>query len=148
MLFGRASRKKKIKKRKCSHQKIISSIFSCQTWLNLQMGLASMVRCNYKMSFLAANTQDGFGAHRDKKVPHVYNEIYCCIFDVVGLYFCWTFWTEASCPFKVRGPLRFLSQVNFECSFQKTKYSRFIFSIFNTITPAWLNRSASHIISC
>ncbi len=33
-----------------------------------------------KISFLAANTQDGFGAHRDKKVPHVYNEIYCCIF--------------------------------------------------------------------
>ncbi len=28
-----------------------------------------MVRCNYKMSFLAANTQDGFGAHRDKKYP-------------------------------------------------------------------------------
>ncbi len=26
-----------------------------------------------------------------------------------------------------RAPLRFLSQVNFECSFQKTKYSWFIF---------------------
>jgi len=31
------------------------------------MGLASMVRWNYKMSFLAVNTQDGFGEHRDKK---------------------------------------------------------------------------------
>ncbi len=31
------------------------------------MGLASMVRWNYKMSFLAANTQDGFGELRDKK---------------------------------------------------------------------------------
>ncbi len=37
-------------------------------------------------SFLAANTQDGFGAHRD--------EIYCCIFNVVGLYFCWRSWTS------------------------------------------------------
>ncbi len=27
--------------------------------------------------------------NRDKKVPHVYNEIYCCIFNVVGLFFCW-----------------------------------------------------------
>ncbi len=35
------------------------------------MGLASMVRCKngLKMSFLAANTQDGFGEHRDKKYP-------------------------------------------------------------------------------
>ncbi len=47
-----------------------------------------------RMSFLAANTQDGFGAHRDKKVPYVYNEIYSCIFDVVGLYFCWRSWTS------------------------------------------------------
>ncbi len=43
MLFGRASRKK-IKKKKCFHQKTISSIFSCQKRLELQMGLASMVR--------------------------------------------------------------------------------------------------------
>ncbi len=64
-------------------------------WLELQMALASMVRWNKKMSFLAANTQDGFGEHRDKKkVPHVYNEIYCCIFNVVGLYFCWRSWTS------------------------------------------------------
>ncbi len=49
------------------------------------MGLASMVRLNKKMSFSAANTQDGFGEHRDKKYPMLYNEIYCCIFDVVGL---------------------------------------------------------------
>ncbi len=38
--------KKKIKKRKCFHQKTNSSIFSYQTQLELQMGLASMVRCN------------------------------------------------------------------------------------------------------
>ncbi len=38
-----------------------------------------MVKCNKKVSFLAADTQDGFGEHRDKKVPHVYNEIYCFI---------------------------------------------------------------------
>ncbi len=47
-----------------------------------------------KKWFLAANTQDGFGEHRDKKVPLVYNEIYCCIFYVVGLYFCWRSWTS------------------------------------------------------
>ncbi len=45
------------------------NIFSCQTRLELQMGLASMVRWNNKMSFLAANTQDGFGEPRDKKYP-------------------------------------------------------------------------------
>ncbi len=33
--------------------------------------------------FLAANTQDGFGEHINKKYPM------CCISDVVGLYFCW-----------------------------------------------------------
>ncbi len=32
------------KKRKCSHPKTNSSIFSCQTRLELQMALASMVR--------------------------------------------------------------------------------------------------------
>ncbi len=32
------------------------------------MGLASMVRFK-KESFLAANTQDGFGEHGDKKYP-------------------------------------------------------------------------------
>ncbi len=31
------------------------------------MGRASMLRWNKKMIFLAANTQDVFGEHRDKK---------------------------------------------------------------------------------
>ncbi len=39
MLFGRVSRKILL-----THPKTISSIFSCQTRLELQMGLASMVR--------------------------------------------------------------------------------------------------------
>ncbi len=39
MLFGRVSRKILL-----AHPKIISSIFCCQTRLELQMGLASMVR--------------------------------------------------------------------------------------------------------
>ncbi len=30
--------------------------------------------------------------------------------------------------------------LHFECSFQNTKNSRLIYSIFNTITPAWLDR--------
>ncbi len=87
MLFGRVSRKKFPDRLKTT-----SSIFSCQTWLGLQMGLASKFRWNKKTSFLAANTQDVFGEHRDKKVPYVYNEIYCCILYVVGLYFCWRSW--------------------------------------------------------
>ncbi len=41
-----------------------------------------------KMFFFWKKTQDGFGAHRGKKVPHVYNKIYCWIFNVVGLFFC------------------------------------------------------------
>ncbi len=51
---------------------------------------------------------------------------------------------------KCKCPLRFLSQVNFESSFQKTKYSRIIFVIFDTITlyHSWLERSVRHIINC
>ncbi len=41
MLFGRVSRKILL-----AHPKTNSSIFSYQTRLELQMGLASMVRCN------------------------------------------------------------------------------------------------------
>ncbi len=43
-------------------------------------------------------------------------------------------------------PLRFLSQVDFKSSFQKTKNSRIIFVIFDTITlyPLWLERPARH----
>ncbi len=59
------------KKSPSSSKKINSSIFSHQTRLELQMGLASMVRWNKKNEnkkiFLAAKTQDGFGEHRDKK---------------------------------------------------------------------------------
>ncbi len=46
-----------------------------------------------------------------------------------------------------RAPLRFLSQVDFECSFQKTKNSRINIFIFDTITLAWLDRSVRQITS-
>ncbi len=49
MLFGRVSRKIVL-----THPKTNSSKFSCQTRLELQMALASMVRWNWKISFLAA----------------------------------------------------------------------------------------------
>ncbi len=88
MLFGRVSRKILL-----THPKTNSSIFSYQTWLKLQIGLASMVGWNLKMSFLAAQTQDGFGEHRDKKYPCVQWNI-LLYFDVVGLYFCWRSWTS------------------------------------------------------
>ncbi len=64
MLFGRVSRKILL-----THPKTISSKFSCQTRLELQMALASIVRWNWKNSFLTANTQDGFSTNRDKKYP-------------------------------------------------------------------------------
>ncbi len=67
MLFGRVSRKILL-----THPKTNSSKFSCQTRLELQMALASMVRWNWKMSFLAANPPDEFSTNRDKKVPHVH----------------------------------------------------------------------------
>ncbi len=65
MMFGRVSRKIILALPKQS------SIFSYQTRLELQTGLASLVRWNKKNSFLAANTQDGFGEHGDKKYPCV-----------------------------------------------------------------------------
>ncbi len=52
------------------------------------MGLASMVRLNKRKSFLAANTQDGFGEHRDTKYPMCTMKYTALFFDV-GLYFCW-----------------------------------------------------------
>ncbi len=90
MLFGRVSRKIIF-----THPKTNSGIFSCQTQLELQTALASMVRWNLKKeSFLAANPPDEFSTNRDKKVPHVHGEIYCWIFNVVGLFFCWRSWTS------------------------------------------------------
>ncbi len=62
MLFGRVSRKILL-----THPKTNSSKFSCQT--RLQMALASMVRWNWKKSFLAANPPDKFSTNRDKKYP-------------------------------------------------------------------------------
>ncbi len=64
MLFGRVSRKIVL-----THPKTNSSKFSCQTRLELQMALASMVRWNWKNSFLAANPPDEFSTNRDKKYP-------------------------------------------------------------------------------
>ncbi len=64
MLLGRVSRKILL-----AHPKTNSSIFSCQTRLELQMLLASMVRWNWKNSFLAANPPDRFSTNRDKKYP-------------------------------------------------------------------------------
>ncbi len=64
MLFGRVSRKIIL-----THPKTNSSKFSCQTRLELQMALASIVRWNWKNSFLAANPPDEFSINRDKKYP-------------------------------------------------------------------------------
>ncbi len=64
MLFGRVSRKILL-----THPKTISSKFSCQTRLELQMALASIVRWNWKNSFLAATPPDEFSTNRDKKSP-------------------------------------------------------------------------------
>ncbi len=64
MLFGRVSRKIIL-----AHPKTKSSMFSCQTRLELQMAQASMVRWNWKKSFLAANPPDEFSTNRDKKYP-------------------------------------------------------------------------------
>ncbi len=77
-----------------AHPKTNSSLFSNQARLELQMGLASMVRWNKKISFLAANTQDGFGEHRDKKYPMCTMKYAVVCFYVVGLYFCWRSWTS------------------------------------------------------
>ncbi len=55
--------------------------------------------------------------------------------------------SEVSCPFKVRVhmPPQIFGQVDFECSFQKTKNCRIIFSIFDSITPVWFKSfSASY----
>ncbi len=64
MLFGRVSRKILL-----THPKTNSSKFSCQTRLELQMALASIVRWNWKNCFLAAIPPDEFSTNRIKKYP-------------------------------------------------------------------------------
>ncbi len=62
MLFGRVSRKILL-----THPKIISSIFSVRHDWNFKWDWLLWSDETKKWSFLAANTQDGFGAHMDKK---------------------------------------------------------------------------------
>ncbi len=91
MLFGRVSRKIVL-----THPKTNSSKFSYQTRLELQMALASIVRWNWKNSFLAANPPDEFSTQTGKKSTPCPRLIYCWIFNVVGLFFCWRSWTSCS----------------------------------------------------
>ncbi len=44
-----------------------------------------MVRCKIKCSFLAANTHDGVGAHRDKKYPMCTMK-YTAVFSMLWAY--------------------------------------------------------------
>ncbi len=76
-----------------AHRKTNSSIFSYQTRLELQMGLASVVRLNKQIFFCSKHSRWVWWI-QGLKVPHVYNEIYCYILYVVGLYFCWRSWTS------------------------------------------------------
>ncbi len=83
MLFWRVSRKI------IAHPKTNSNAYSVITRLELQMGLASMVRWNKKNTFLTTNTQDGFGEHRDKKYPMCtmkYTAVYWMLWAYI---FCW-----------------------------------------------------------
>ncbi len=66
-LFGRASRKK-IKKN--AFTKNLSTAYSLvrHNW-NFKWDWLLWSNVTKKYSFLAANTQDGFGEHRDKKYP-------------------------------------------------------------------------------
>ncbi len=104
MLFGRVSWKIIL-----AHPKTNYSIFSYQTRLELLMGLASMVRWNKKSGYiLAANTQDGFGEHRDKKYPMcTMYAIFCCNFYAVGLYFCWRSWTSYLYTWRIIDSIKF-----------------------------------------
>ncbi len=46
-----------------------------------------MVRCNKKNCFLAANTQDRFGEHRDKKYPMCkmkYNAVFLMLWAYIS----------------------------------------------------------------
>ncbi len=72
MLFGRASRKKS--RKEYAFTKKQSPVYSVarHDW-NFKWDWLLWSDVTKKISFLAANTQDGFGEHRDKKVPHVYN---------------------------------------------------------------------------
>ncbi len=64
MLFGRVSRKILL-----AHPKTNSSIFSCQTRLELQMALASMVRWNWKKRFWQQTHQMSLLQTGIKKYP-------------------------------------------------------------------------------
>ncbi len=87
MLFGRVSREIIL-----AHPKTNSSIFSYQTRLELRMRLACQMKL--KNEIISSKHSRWVRWTQGYKVPHVYNEIYCCIFDVVGLYFCLRSWTS------------------------------------------------------
>ncbi len=90
MLFGRDSRKIIL-----THPKTISRHIQLSDTTGSSNGTGFYGQMKLKKnSVLAANTQDGFGEHKDKNYPMCTMNIYCCIFDVVGLYFCWRSWTS------------------------------------------------------
>lgn len=77
------------KKNPLLSSKTNSSIFMYLTQLELQKGTGSMVR--QKKNFMAANPQDWFGAHRNKKYPM------CTIKYAAGSLMFWAYFS-AGCP--------------------------------------------------
>ncbi len=72
-----------------AHPKTNSSIFSYQTLLEFLWSDETK-----KLAFYQQTLKMGLVNTGIKKIPYVYNAIYCCILYVVGLYFCWRSWTS------------------------------------------------------
>ncbi len=68
MLFGRASRKKSRKENAFTEKQSPAYSVIRHDW-NFKWDWLLWSDVTKKNSFLAANTQDGFGEHRDKKYP-------------------------------------------------------------------------------
>ncbi len=91
MLFGRVSRYIIL-----AHPKTKSNISSYQTRLE-QISLASMVRWNWKKSFLAATPPDEFSTNRDKRKYPMSTLKYTAGSLMLGAcFFCWRSWTSCS----------------------------------------------------
>ncbi len=85
MLFGRLSRKTLLIQKQTPAYSVIR-----HDWNFKWDWLLWSDETKFFFSFLAANTQDGFGEHRDKMYPMCTMK-YTAV-DIVGLYFCWRPW--------------------------------------------------------
>ncbi len=139
-----------LQKRRCSYPRVRSILWGKpnKSVSSMIFWLRDLFDCRLWFDCVVKDGTKRYGYKKKQQVmtksSYVSIHLFLCAFRNIA----WKQRRHAHSKWGSTCPLRFLSQVDFECSFQKKKNSRIIFSIFDTITPAWLNGSVRHIISC